>query len=112
MRKFRDTLPKEVTGLQETKDPTREKRILYTNQPWMFQAKLPVMALVVLVALLFAGCGNRGTGGGHQASQSSVQNSTQSAKKGQASEAEVKLVHPALGEKNAPVVMVEYGDYQ
>ncbi len=114
MRKFRDTLPKEVAGLHDTNDLTREKRIHGERQPQPLFARVLFIALISLVAMIFVGCGNQvsGTGGKDGSSQSSGQKKTQSAKKEQASEAGGKLEHPALGDKNAPLVMVEYGDYQ
>src|ERR687883_470387 len=77
------------------------------------------LILAVLVATVLASCGGAGSGGSskssdeQQASQTSgssgqkVESATSS---GNASGG--RLGHPALGSADAPVVMIEYSDYQ
>ena len=60
----------------------------------------PLLAGLMLVALLAAvSCGASGKQGAKDPT-------------GDGSQASVDLEHPSLGEEDAPVVLVEYSDYQ
>jgi hypothetical protein len=77
------------------------------------------LIIASLVATILAGCGGAGSGGSSQASEeeqvsrsagSSEQKSEDAGSSGQAPRG--RLVHPALGSPDAPVVLTEYSDYQ
>ena len=85
--------------------------------------KRPLLALLILLAaLLAASCGGAGEGGGAAPADDARRAAQPEAPATEASEAEgtrdgekqarVDQGHPALGEEDAPVVMVEYADYQ
>ena len=78
-----------------------------------------ILILASLVATILAGCGGAGSGGSSQASEeeqvsrsagSSEEKSEDAGSSGQAPRG--RLVHPALGSHDAPVVLTEYSDYQ
>ena len=79
---------------------------------------LMALGLVSAVVLAAAGCSgagkstlSAGQGGSSQAYGGKGQ--AQKATTGESRAASVeKLGHPVLGDKNAPVTMIEYGDYQ
>ncbi|MGI9048859.1 MAG: hypothetical protein ACR2GU_05745 [Rubrobacteraceae bacterium] len=84
-----------------------------------------VLGLVSTLALITAGCSGSGkssssagqkeapqtTAGKSQTQGTTVSKSATTAAKSEASSVG-RLGHPVLGEKNAPVTMIEYGDYQ
>lgn len=96
------------TGGDSLSDPTsrpHQTRNRRSNTP---PPRL-IPLLVIIAALLLAGCGgpsSRGSqsSGGEQAVQSSSEDQT--------SGGGGKLGTPALGDEGAPVVMIEYADYQ
>ena len=77
-----------------------------------------VLGLVSTLVLITAGCSGSGksssSAGRKGASQTTAGKSqtqgTTAAKSGASSVG--RLGHPVLGDKNAPVTMIEYGDYQ
>jgi hypothetical protein len=78
---------------------------------------LTLLILAALAATVFVGCG--ASGGSPQSSEkqpgsepanSSGQKAEDASASGKA--AGGKLGHPALGSADAPVVLIEYGDYQ
>ena len=79
---------------------------------------LMVLGLVSTLVLITAGCSGSGksssSAGQKEASQTTAGKSqtqgTTAAKSGASSAG--RLGHPVLGDKNAPVTMIEYGDYQ
>lgn len=83
---------------------------------------LPRVLLLALLVLLVAGCAQAQSPSSAEKEQPSKQPQKQTSDKSSgpaASESDAgesltggKLDHPALGEKGAPVVMVEYSDYQ
>ena len=81
---------------------------------------LMALGLVSAVVLTAAGCSgagksaqSTGQGGSSQASGSGGKSQAQRATTGESRAASVEeLGHPVLGDKNAPVTMIEYGDYQ
>lgn len=84
-----------------------------------------VLGLVSTLALITAGCSGAGkspssagqkgdsqtTAGKSQTQGTTVSKSETTAAKSEASSVG-RLGHPVLGDKNAPVTMIEYGDYQ
>jgi hypothetical protein len=66
--------------------------------------QLGLLAAAVVAASLLSGC----------AAQSPRPSGEQASKPGreEASQGDAELGHPALGDPGAPVVMVEYGDFQ
>ncbi|HET7480643.1 MAG TPA: hypothetical protein VFJ72_14140 [Rubrobacteraceae bacterium] len=83
---------------------------------WTPIAVLTPIFLLGLVVLFAAGCGQAQRSSSAEEKQASKPSSEQSAKKPEPAARESRtggrLEHPALGEKGAPVVMVEYADYQ
>ena len=77
---------------------------------------LPQVLLLAVFILLVAGCAQAQSPSSAEKEQPSKQPRDQGAEKQVAEKksepASDKLEHPALGEKDAPVVMVEYSDYQ
>ena len=71
---------------------------------WQFLLCWLPLAAAVVTASLLSGC----------AAQSPRPSGEQTSKPGreEASQGDAELGHPALGHPGAPVVMVEYGDFQ
>ncbi|MGI9050745.1 MAG: hypothetical protein ACR2GU_15460 [Rubrobacteraceae bacterium] len=79
---------------------------------------LMTLGFVSAVALVAAGCSGAGKPSSSAGQKVSSQTSTGKSQaertttgKSQASPVK-RLGHPVLGKKNAPVTMIEYGDYQ
>jgi len=78
-----------------------------------------LLVLAALVAAILAGCGGAGSGGSSQSSEKQ-QASRTGGSSGQKPDdeglskqtSEGRLGHPALGSADAPVVLIEYSDYQ
>lgn len=69
------------------------------------------LQLIVALVVLLSGCAAQSSGQQtHQPAES--QNTAPGGEREQASGGESKLGHPVLGDPGAPVVMVEYGDFQ
>ncbi|HEV8045034.1 MAG TPA: hypothetical protein VGP38_07640 [Rubrobacter sp.] len=71
---------------------------------------LTLLALVA-VMLVFAGCA-AGSEGSSQASGQEEQQGAKGEDSGGGQASKEQLGHPALGSADAPVVMIEYSDYQ
>ena len=78
-----------------------------------------LLILAVLVATILAGCAGTGSGNSPQTSEeqqtSPSAGSTQQKTEGAESSGQAsgdRLGHPALGSRDAPVVLTEYSDYQ
>jgi hypothetical protein len=97
---------KEVSPLSDTNgDPDKEKNS-GAKRAWPLFIGLPLIILMAVAAVAFSG-------GKERASQAgSGQSSGEKGFAEQPSRVERELRHPALGEAGAPVVMIEYGDYQ
>lgn len=84
--------------------------------PRTLATALPQVLLLALLVLLVAGCAQAQSPPSAEKEQPSKQPRDQGAEKQVAEKKSEpvsgKLEHPALGEKDAPVVMVEYSDYQ
>ncbi|HEX2739570.1 MAG TPA: hypothetical protein VHM69_03930 [Rubrobacter sp.] len=85
------------------------------------QGRWTLLILVTLVAAVFAGCGGAGGVGSAQSSGQEGQRASQEA--GPSEEKSVaasgedratseRLGHPSFGSADAPVVLIEFGDYQ
>jgi len=78
---------------------------------WPLFVGLPLIAIIAIAAVVFAG-------GEESAPQNAGQEQRPSGAEEQASDGDEpasgdeRLGHPALGDADAPVVMVEYSDYQ
>lgn len=74
------------------------------------------LALVFALALILVGCGEGGTadssGQGNADSGDGAAGETKTGQVEQATGGDGELNAPTLGEADAPVVMVEYSDYQ
>jgi len=81
---------------------------------WPLFVGLPLMVAVAVAAVLFSG-GERSQSSGQEQPRQSAEEE-QPAKPGgereEASQGGAGLGHPALGDADAPVVMIEYGDFQ
>ena len=87
-------------------DPGIEKNA-GAKRAWALFVGLPLIILIAAVAAVAFSCGKE------RASQAgSGQASDEKGSAEQPSRVERELGHPALGEAGAPVVMIEYGDYQ
>ncbi len=69
---------------------------------WPLFIGLPIIAIIAVTAVIFAGGGNDETRNAGQDQQAS----------GGDESGDGRLGHPSLGDADAPVVMVEYSDYQ
>jgi hypothetical protein len=84
------------------------------KRAWPLFVGLPLIVAVAVVAVLFSGGERSQPSGQEQPSQSAQEE--QPAKPGgereEASRGDAELGHPTLGDTDAPVVMIEYGDFQ
>ena len=97
-------------------DPGKE-RSSGAKRAWPLFVGLPLIILIAVAAVAFSGGKERASQpGSDQASgeKGSAEQPSRAAGGAQegASGRDRKLGHPALGEEGAPVVMIEYGDYQ
>ena len=100
---------------QNSQPPTRTMRARGPKRPFL-------ALLILLAALLAASCGGAGEGSGAAPAGDGGRAAQPEAPATEASKAEetrdgekqarADQGHPALGEEGAPVVMVEYADYQ
>ena len=86
---------------KEKNGPTVGERFGVERPAWLLFPRLALVALLVGVAAI--SCGGATGEQRAQDSQDPTRNEPQAA---------ADLGHPSLGEKDAPVVMIEYGDYQ
>lgn len=84
---------------------------------WPFVLSLPLVAIIAVLAVILLG--SNGGGGSPEedgrASQGATEESAGRPARttgGESVGGEAGLDHPALGDAGAPVVMVEYADYQ
>jgi hypothetical protein len=73
------------------------------KRAWPLFVGLPLMVAVAIIAVLFSG--------GERSQPSGQEQHSQSARE-EASRGDAELGHPTLGNTDAPVVMIEYGDFQ
>ena len=94
-------------------DPGKEKSA-GAKRAWPLFVGLPLIILIAVAAVAFSGTKERATQPGSDQASGEKESSEQpsQAEREQASGGDRKLGHPALGEEGAPVVMIEYGDYQ
>ena len=94
-------------------DPAKEKSA-GARRAWPLFVGLPLILLIAVAAVVFSGTKEQApqpAGGQPSGEKRSAEQPPQAGKE-QASGADNDLGHPALGEEGAPVVMIEYGDYQ
>ena len=92
-------------------DPGKEKG---ASRAWPLFVGLPLIILIAVAAVAFSGGKERASqpsSGQPSGEKVSAEQPSQAGRE-QASGGDRKLGHPALGEEGAPVVMIEYGDYQ
>jgi len=77
------------------------------GRAWPLLFWLPLIAAVVAASLL-SGCAAQSSQPSGQEPQAGQEEQTAE----QASQRDAELGHPELGDSGAPVVMVEYGDFQ
>ncbi len=98
-------------------DPGKEKNA-GARRAWPLFVGLPLIILIAVAAVAFSGTKERasqpadGQPSGQPSGEKGSAERPSQADKGQASGGDNELGHPALGEEGAPVVMIEYGDYQ
>lgn len=81
--------------------PTRKKSV------WPLVIGLPLIAVIAAAAIFFSSTGEEGAEPPSEESPAPSEESLEEAS-GDASD----LGHPAIGDEDAPVVMVEFSDYQ
>ena len=94
-------------------DPGKEESA-GAKRAWPLSVGLPLIILIAVAAVAFSGTKERASqpaGGQPPGEKGSAEQPSQAGKE-QASGGDNELGHPALGEEGAPVVMIEYGDYQ
>ena len=77
---------------------------------WPLFIGLPIIAIIAVTAVIFAGGGNDETRNAGQDQQAA--GGEERASGGGDESGDGRLGHPSLGDADAPVVMVEYSDYQ
>ena len=92
-------------------DPGKEKG---ASRAWPLFVGLPLIILIAVAAVAFSGGKERASqpSSGQPSGEKVSAEQPSQAEKEQASDGKRELGHPALGEEGAPVVMIEYGDYQ
>ena len=94
-------------------DPGKEKSA-GARRAWPLFVGLPLIILIAVAAVAFSGTKEKASqpaGGQPPGEKGSTKQPSQAGKE-RASGGDNELGHPALGEEGAPVVMIEYGDYQ
>ncbi len=91
--------------------PGKEKG---AKRAWPLFVGLPLIILIAVAAVAFSGTKERASQPSSDQAPGEKGSAGQpsQAEKEQASGGKRELGHPALGEEGAPVVMIEYGDYQ
>lgn len=95
--------------------PDKEKGARGYKGAWPLFVGLPLIILIAVAAVVFSGGeegGPRSEAGQPSAGEEPAGQPSQAGGEQQASGGDKELGHPALGEAGAPVVMIEYGDYQ
>ncbi len=94
-------------------DPGKEKGA-GGKRAWPLFVGLPLIILIAVAAVAFSGTEERASLGQQSGEKGSAEQPSRAAGGAQerASGGDGELGHPALGEAGAPVVMIEYGDYQ
>jgi len=91
----------------ENRDESRRGRM------WPLFVGLPLIAIIAVAAVIFAGGEESTPRNAVQGEQQPAGGEEQaSGGDGEAASGDGRLGHPALGDADAPVVMVEYSDYQ
>ena len=99
------------------------KNTVGTERSWSLLLWLPLIAAALL---LLCGCaaqssqpsgqepqaGREGQASEQTSGQTSEQTGKPAGERGEASQRDAALAHPGLGDADAPVVMVEYADFQ
>ena len=80
------------------------------GRAWPLLVGLPLILAVAVAAVLLSGGHPQPAGQGQPPRPADEQPS--GGERGEASRGDKELGHPALGTADAPVVMVEYGDFQ
>lgn len=77
-------------------------------------ARVMFLIFAALATVVFAGCGGTSQPPEEQQAQRTADSSGQKPEREDSSDRDSgdKLGHPALGSAKAPVVLIEYGDYQ
>ena len=93
-------------------DPGKE-RSSGAKRAWPLFVGLPLIILIAVAAVVLSGGQERTSqpAGGQPSDEKGSAGQPSQAKRERASGGG-ELGHPALGEAGAPVVMIEYGDYQ
>jgi hypothetical protein len=94
-------------------DPGKEKSA-GARRAWPLFVGLPLILLIAVAAVVFSGTKEQAPqpAGGQPSGEKGSAEQRSQADKEQTSGGKRELGHPALGEEGAPVVMIEYGDYQ
>jgi hypothetical protein len=94
-------------------DPGKEKSA-GAIRAWPFFVGLPLIILITVAAVAFSGTKERASqsAGDQPSGEKGSAGHPSQIDKEQASGGKGELGHPALGEEGAPVVMIEFGDYQ
>ena len=77
---------------------------------WPLFVGLPLIIAIAGAAVLLSG--DRSQPAGQEQPPQSAEEERPSADGEEASQSDAELEHPALGSTDAPVVMIEYGDFQ
>jgi hypothetical protein len=85
-----------------------------TKRLWPLFVGLPLIIALALAAVLLSGERSQPTAREHQpqSAQKEDQPAGFGAEREEASQNGAELGHPSLGSEDAPVVMIEYGDFQ
>ena len=95
-------------------NPGKEKEARGYKRAWPLFVGLPLIILIAVAAVVFSGGEERASqppSGRPSGEKGSAEQPSQ-AEKEHVSADDNELGHPALGEAGAPVVIIEYGDYQ
>jgi hypothetical protein len=79
------------------------------RRAWPLLVGLPLILAVAVAAVLLSGGSHRSAG---REQQPPPDERPSGGGGEQASQSHAELGHPSLGDANAPVVMIEYGDFQ
>ena len=99
---------------------TNKNTVGGTERSWSLLFWLPMIAAALLLLCGCAAQSSQPSSGqepqagreGQASEQTSEQTGKPAGERGQASQRDAALGHPSLGDADAPVVMVEYADFQ